>query len=115
MRQPKKWFNQADIMPRKGKTATDGLKQIQAQLLGIDSVRSHSPSPCGIACGDSILLVPNSQDSRSHLSGLLSLIHPNVSTQGSPSSKRLSSPTSKVLWVFHHEPPANRVKKRDCS
>jgi hypothetical protein len=29
-----KWFNQADVMPRKGKMATNGLKQIQAQLLG---------------------------------------------------------------------------------
>src|ERR1700722_5290160 len=46
---------------------------------------------------------PASWYSRPHLSGLLSLIHPNVSTQGPPSSKRLSSPTSKVLWVFHHD------------
>jgi len=29
----------------------------------VDSIRSRESSPCGIACGDSILPVPNEQDS----------------------------------------------------
>src|SRR5471032_1323744 len=33
------------------------------QGLAFDSVRSRSPSPCGSACGGSILPVPNGQDS----------------------------------------------------
>ncbi len=37
---------------------------LQAELI-VDSVRSRSPSPCGIACGDSILTIPYDQDSTS--------------------------------------------------
>jgi hypothetical protein len=35
----------------------------EKRLEVVDSVRSREPSPCGIAFGDSILPVPNGQDS----------------------------------------------------
>ena len=39
-----------------------GKRQAELILRRVDSVRSREPSPFGIACGDSVLLVPNGQD-----------------------------------------------------
>jgi hypothetical protein len=103
-----KWFNQADVMPKKAKRQLNGLKTNPGSGW-LPSLRQP------VARVSYSLCEWRSWYSRPHLSGLLSLIHPNVSTQGPSSSKRLSSATSKVLGVFHHESPANRVKKRDCS
>jgi tRNA dimethylallyltransferase len=46
----------AEAGPRKTEEATELRRQF--------SVRSREPSPCGIACGDSILPVPNGQNSK---------------------------------------------------
>ena len=52
---------------------------------GVDSIRSREPSPFGSACGGSIFLVPNEEDSRKTASSVTPLwpipVYPNMKSE----------------------------------